>query len=142
MDRQEAFVTEDERRKIVKILVGHLVSEGSGSLNLYPPCEKRAKLAEAIVKAFPCLGVVVNGKMSCDHYYNRKLGSGFIEARLKRMREALNASKRPRTKSPAPDKRSKKKPTPGVRTQQDDDIFNEPECRHKVLCFISNIELE
>lgn len=87
MERLEAFITEDERITIVQILVNRLVTK-SGKLDLLPPAEQRRNLGEAIVRAFPCLGIHVDGKVYSSHFCNQSNGSGLIEARLKRLRES------------------------------------------------------
>ncbi len=106
----------------------------NGDVNHYPPPQKRQEMAEAIVKAFPCLGIDVDGVLSSAHFYNRRLGTGFIEARLKRERGKFDASKRIRYRSPSNKGNQKKKVFNGRKeTIRPDYIFNEIECRYMVL---------
>ncbi len=85
IERLEAFITEDERITTVQILVNGLLTK-SGKIDLFPTTEQRRNLGEAIVRAFPCLGIHVDGKLYSSHFYNQSTGSGFIEARLKRVK--------------------------------------------------------
>jgi hypothetical protein len=111
----------------------------SGNLDLFPPAEKRKKLGEAIVAAFPCLGIQVDGKIFSSHFYDQATGSGFIETRLKRLRE-VNRDERRRNRpikdptNPVPKKRRITK-RPHVKSNADY-IFNEAECQFKV-CYHS-----
>ncbi|KAK4006713.1 hypothetical protein OUZ56_011871 [Daphnia magna] len=103
-------------------------------LPLFPPTEKRKNLGEAIVAAFPCLGINVDGKVFSCHFYNQTTGSGFIETRLKRLREVHREE--PRRKRPTQDSSPiQKKPRvtkrPHVKKNADY-IFNEAECQFKV----------
>lgn len=141
LERLEAFITEKERITIVQILVNRLVTL-TGKLDLFPPTEKRKNLGEAIVAAFPCLGINVDGKVFSCHFYNQTTGSGFIETRLKRLREVHREE--PRRKRPTSQDSSsiKKKPRftkrPHVKKNADY-IFNEAECQFKVY-FLNNIQ--
>ncbi|KZR98047.1 Uncharacterized protein APZ42_006732, partial [Daphnia magna] len=133
LERLEAFITEKERITIVQILVNRLVTL-TGKLDLFPPTEKRKNLGEAIVAAFPCLGINVDGKVFSCHFYNQTTGSGFIETRLKRLREVHREE--PRRKRPTQDSSPiQKKPRvtkrPHVKKNADY-IFNEAECQFKV----------
>ncbi|XP_045032185.1 uncharacterized protein LOC116926182 isoform X3 [Daphnia magna] len=133
MERLEAFITEDERITIVQILVNNLVTK-NGKLDLFPPREQRRNLGEAIVWAFPCLGFHVDGKVYSSHFYNQSTGSGFIKARLKRLRES-NRDERRRNR-PLQDplnpvfKKARIIKRPNMKINGY--IFNEVECRFKV----------
>ena len=87
MARQESYNQREERLVILRILVSHLTMM-SGKENLYPSADLKEALAKAIVSTFCCLGIPAEGNItSYAHYYNRKTSNGFIDTRLKTLRE-------------------------------------------------------
>jgi hypothetical protein len=54
MDRNEDFITHDERIPVVKIVCQHIVKKDP--LQYYPSTETKELYAASILKAFPCLG--------------------------------------------------------------------------------------
>lgn len=135
MERQEAFLEDEERIAIIQLLVSHLIKDGS-EVDLYPRAEKKAKLAQAICEAFPCLGIVVDGINYSTHFYNQKDGTGFIEARLKRLRRVLHSTKRQRVGRLVDNSNKGKKKTrkhPPTRTAA---VFDQVKCDYMVCLII------
>lgn len=137
--RNEAYITDEERRIIVNIMVSHLI-EGSGSpgtKNFYPTTEQKDKAAEAIIVAFPCLAIPGrDGLPSHAHFFSRKTSNGYIDQKLKAEREALlSPLKRKRASSSLKGKKVEKKRADGVCKRQliePGAIYNEEVCKHKV----------
>lgn len=101
---------------------------------------KKAKLAKAICETFPCLGIIVDRVKYSTPFYNQKDGTGFIEARLKRLRKVLHSTKRQRVCTLDPDslnkpKEKKMRKYPPTRT---DAVFDQVKCDFMVslICVI------
>jgi hypothetical protein len=98
-------------------------------------------LGEAIVRAFPCLRIHVDGKVYSSHFYNQSTGSRFIEAKLKRLRESNRDGRRRNIPLQDPlnpvSKKGSINKQPNVKINGY--IFNEVECRFKVNYFSINI---
>lgn len=133
MGRQEAYIQREERLVIVRILVSHLTMV-TGKENFYPSSDMKEALAKAIVTTFSCLGIPsTDGTTSYAHYYNRKTTNGFIDTRLKTLREPeknkRNCSPRPRKSTETPTKKSRRE----LQTNStEEDRFDKIECAHKV----------
>lgn len=87
----------------------------------WPSSLQKSEMAAAMVKAFPCLGIVNDeGIVSHSHYYDPKSG-GFLEAKLKTMRKPLPYEERKR-KSTKPHGKRKAKPN-GISSEMEEEIL-------------------
>jgi len=144
-DNPHIPITVEERSTIVRVAVGFMVEALGG--NHYPVKETKMRLAEAIVSAFPQLGLNGWEQLGLTRYssfYDPKTGNASIDTRLKTMRGHLEASDRkrksgssmndPAQKSPKKQSKTKKskkvkKASKSVAHSKD---FDEDDCKEKV----------
>ena len=96
MDRNEDFITHDERIAVIKMVCQSIVKKDP--LQYYSSTETKELYAASIVKAFPCLGTKnldSQGKVKISHdvYFHPQAG-GFIENHLKEIRRRNGIRKR------------------------------------------------
>ncbi|EFX67787.1 hypothetical protein DAPPUDRAFT_115167 [Daphnia pulex] len=94
----EIPVNDKDRNQIIKIAsMGHVVKAIG---NYYRKSSTKEKLAEAIVKAFPQMGLTRARLPSHAYIYNSATTNAFLDQHLKRMRNAaLSDSERKRKRS-------------------------------------------
>ena len=101
----ERKVDVELRKKIVNISVGWIIRH----FGYYPEHGHKEKVAKTIVTGFPRLGIKDDkGEIDCSHFYGRETG-GFIETRLKTIRDQLRGEiERKRKPNAKPTVRNKK----------------------------------
>jgi hypothetical protein len=88
----QKFMEPPDRINLVHVAAQYLVN----THGYWPTSLQKSEMAAAMVKAFPCLGIVNDeGIVSHSHYYDPKSG-GFLEAKLKTMRKPLPYEERKR----------------------------------------------